>query len=445
MPGDPIDDLPQERVHEPTGSSAESGRRLALFDSTFASLRIRNFRLLAAGRLVSMTGMWMQRIAQDWLIFTLTHSATAVGLATGLQCLPTLLFGVVGGGVGDRFPKRRVLLTTQFMLALLAGTLAVLALAHDVAPWNVYLIAFLLGVVSVVDNPTGQSFVVELVGPDYLRNAISINSSVFQLGGFIGPALAGFTISAFGAGYAFALNALSYLGPIVALTLIRESELVGPTEPARGPGPSLPLRQVVSHPQVASSLLMVAVVGLFTTNLPVTLTVLARVDFRGGAGLYGVLNAVVAGGSVIGALYSARQSTPRLGTFFGYGGLVAAGYLLAAAAPEEITLAAALFALGAVTLLLMTSANSMVQLNIPRAVQGRVMGLYLLVILGAATVGGPLVGLIDQTFGPRWGLVVAGIVPGIAVVALFWRSRGRTSQMPDVTDGPARSTPRKVQ
>jgi len=190
---------------------------------------------------------------------------------------------------------------------------------------------------------------------------------------------------------------------------------------------------------------MVAFVGLFTPNLPVTLTVLARVDFRGGAGLYGALNAVVAGGSVIGALYSARQSTPRLGTFFGYGGLVAAGYLLAAAAPEEITLAAALFALGAVTLLLMTSANSMVQLNIPRAVQGRVMGLYLLVVLGAATVGGPLVGLIDQAFGPRWGLVVAGIVPGIAVVALFWRSRGRTSQMPDVTDGSARSTPRKVQ
>lgn len=423
-PGKPSDAQPESASLGLAHGFTASGQRMASPVTTFASLKIRNFRLLAAGRLVSTTGVWMQRIAQDWLILNITHNATAVGLATGLQCLPTLLLGVVGGGVGDRFPKRRVLLTTQFMLASLAGALAVLALVHEAAPWNVYLIAFLLGVVSVVDNPTGQSFVVELVGPDYLRNAISINSSVFQLGGFVGPALAGITINALGVGYAFALNALSYLGPIVALALIRERELVAPAARTHVRQPPLPLRRVVSHPEVSTSLIMAATLGLFAPNLPVTLAALARVDLKGGAGLYGVLNAVVAAGSVIGALYSARQSAPRLGTFLGFGGLVAVGYLLAAAAPDEVTLAAALLGLGGVTLLVMTSANAMIQLNTPRVVQGRVMGLFLLVVLGAATVGGPLVGLMDQSFGPRSGLVVAGIVPGITAATLFLRSRG---------------------
>jgi MFS family permease len=342
------------------------------------------------------------------------------------------LFGVWGGGMADRFPKRRVLLTTQVMLASLAGILALLAVVHTVAPWTVYLIAFLLGMVSVVDNPTGQSYVVELVGPDQLRNAISINSSVFQLGGFVGPALAGVTINALGVGYAFALNSLSYLGPIVALVLIRESELIAPATRRSVHEPKVLIRRIVSRPEILTPLLVVAVICLFAPNLPVTLAVLARVDLHGGAGLYGVLGAVVAGGSVLGALYSARRTTPRMRTFLGYAGLVMTAYLLAAAAPNEACLVPALLGVGATTVLVITSANSMIQLNTPRGAQGRVMGLYSLVVFGGATVGGPLLGMFEQAFGARLGLLAAAVIPGLAVLALL-----RRSHAPAAVEGPA--------
>jgi MFS family permease len=163
--------------------------------------------MFASGQIVSNTGAWVQRIAQDWLVLSITGSATAVGITTALQFLPTLLFGLAGGLIADRYPKRRVLLATQVGMASMAAALAFLTLTHQVAAWHVYVIAFGLGLVTAVDNPVRQSFVNEMVGPDQLRNAISINSSVFQLAALIGPAISGMLISAVGAGYAFAVNA----------------------------------------------------------------------------------------------------------------------------------------------------------------------------------------------------------------------------------------------
>ena len=200
-------------------------RRFPAVAETFASFHTRNYRLFATGQLVSNTGGWVQRIAQDWLVLTITGSATDVGITTALQFLPTLLIGMYGGAIADRYDKRKVLLATNAAMSLLAAVLAGLTLAHTVSAWHVYLVAFALGMVTAIDNPTRQSFVNEMVGPEQLRNAISLNASIFQLGALVGPAISGYLINAVGAGYSFAINAISYLAAIVALLRIDRSLL----------------------------------------------------------------------------------------------------------------------------------------------------------------------------------------------------------------------------
>src|ERR1700744_3439972 len=235
------------RPHRPSSPCSEPASH-----SFFSSLRTRNFRLFVAGQLFSNTGTWVQRIAQDWLVLSLTGSATAVGVTTALQFLPTLLFGLFGGMIADRYPKRTVLLVTQSALGLIAGVLAAATLAHVVAAWQVYVVAFALGLVTAVDNPTRQSFANEMVGPAQLSNAISINSSVFQLGGLIGPAISGVLISAVGPGYSFAINAASFAAPLTALLMMRPAELrtVAWDRDNAGSGLRDGLRYAVSEPLV---------------------------------------------------------------------------------------------------------------------------------------------------------------------------------------------------
>ncbi|HWG16109.1 MAG TPA: MFS transporter, partial [Streptosporangiaceae bacterium] len=246
-------------------------------NSVFSSLHSRNFRLFATGQLFSNTGTWVQRIAQDWLVLSLTGSATAVGVTTALQFLPTLLFGLFGGLIADRYPKRAVLLVTQSALAVIAGVLAALTLAHVVAPWQVYVVAFALGLVTAVDNPVRQSFANEMVGPAQLSNAISINSSVFQLGGLIGPAISGALISAVGPGYSFAINAVSYIAPLAALARMRPAELRTVEWDSGGAGQLRDgLRYSVAEPHVLWPTVLAGVFGLFTANLPVTLAAYAH-------------------------------------------------------------------------------------------------------------------------------------------------------------------------
>lgn len=180
----------------------------------FSSLRIRNYRLFATGQVVSNTGTWMQRIAQDWLVLSLTGSSGAVGITTALQFLPMLLFGLYGGVIADRFGKRKLLLFTQSAMGLTGLALAVLTLSGHVQVWHVYLVAFVLGLVTVLDNPSRQAFVSEMVGQDELRNAVSLNSANFQSARLIGPAVAGVLITAFGSGWAFLLNGLSFIAPV---------------------------------------------------------------------------------------------------------------------------------------------------------------------------------------------------------------------------------------
>jgi MFS family permease len=386
--------------------------------STFRSLRTRNFRLFASGQIVSNTGAWVQRIAQDWLVLSITGSATAVGITTALQFLPTLLFGLVGGVIADRYPKRRILLCTQVGMASMATTLAILTLGHHVQVWHVYLVAFGLGTVVAVDNPARQSFVNEMVGPEQLRNAVSINASVFQLGALIGPAISGILINAVGSGYAFAVNAASYSASMIALLRMREDELH--PAPAANGGTRVRdgLRYVASRPDVLWPTVLVGVFGMFTVNLPVTLAAYARSVFDIGAGGYGLLTSVLAVGSVTGALISAGRARTRLRALFAIAGTLATLYMIAALAPSEWTYAPVLVGVGGATLLLYTSANSTVQLAADDSIRGRVMSVYLMVFIGGGAIGGPLVGLLDEHLGPRAGMLISGLVPAI-VTALI--------------------------
>ncbi len=401
--------------------------------SVFSSLRTRNFRLFATGQLFSNTGTWAQRIAQDWLVLSLTGSATAVGVTTALQFLPTLLFGLYGGLIADRYPKRGVLLVTQSALAAIAGVLAALTLTHVVAAWHVYVVAFALGVVTAVDNPTRQAFANEMVGPAQLSNAISINSSVFQLGGLIGPAISGALISAVGPGYSFAINAASYAAPLTALLMMRPAELRVVEWDRDGSGSQLRdgLRYALAEPQVLWPTVLAGVFGLFTANLAVTLASYAHSVFHSGPSGYGLLSATVAGGSVAGALVCARLARPRLRMLLAYGLVLAALQMVSAAVPGQLPFAVLLVPIGACTLLLLTSTNSVVQTSAHDAIRGRIMGIYLLVFIGGAALGGPILGFVDEYAGPRAGMLLAGVVPAVATVligAKLTRDRTRASR-----------------
>ncbi|HEU4946179.1 MAG TPA: MFS transporter [Kribbella sp.] len=406
----------------------QSQRRPGL-QATFSALQVRNFRLFVAGLLVSSTGGWVQRIAQDWLVLILTGSATAVGITTALQFLPTLLLGLFGGVIADRFPKRWVLLVTQSTMGTLAAILAVLALAGHVQVWHVYTLALVLGLATAVDNPTRQSFVSEMVGRERVRNAISMVSSTFQLGGLIGPAVGGAMIGAVGTGWAFALNAASFFGSISALLLMRDHEMPNLSS-ARTASRAMRLRDglrdglryATHEPAVRWAVVLVGIFGMFTISLPVTLTAFADAVFHTGAAGYGMLNSVVAAGSLAGALLSARRvRAARLRTLFGIAAILAVTEIAAALAPSLWTFLPLLAALGAATLTFLTVAQSMVQLSTPDPLRGRVAGIYNLVFIGGGAIGGPLVGWIDEHYGARTGLLLAGLIPATATVAIAIR------------------------
>ncbi|WBQ02922.1 MFS transporter [Kribbella sp. CA-293567] len=417
--------VPDFHTHRSTAHSPASGRRPG-FRDTFSALQVRNFRLLVSGLFVSSTGGWVQRIAQDWLVLTLTGSATAVGITTALQFLPTLLLGLYGGVIADRFPKRRILLCTQATMGLAAAVLAVLALTGSVQVWQVYALALFLGLATAVDNPTRQSFVTELVGKERLRNAISMVSSTFQLGSLIGPALGGLLLGTIGTGWAFALNAVTFLGSISALLMMREHEMPG-LQAARRASAGMRIRDglrdgvryAFHEPAVRWAIALVGIYGMFTISLPVTLTAFADRVFHIGATGYGVLNSVVAVGALAGALLSARRVRPtRLRNLVGIASILAVTEMVAALQPSMWTFLPLLAALGMATLMFLTAAQSMVQLTTPDGLRGRVAGIYNLVFIGGGAIGGPTVGWIAQHWGARTALLLAGMIPAVATVAI---------------------------
>lgn len=401
-------------VHAPPAPPAP---RAAGFAAAFCALGDPGFRLYLAGVLVTSTGGWIQRIAQDWLVLTLTDSPAAVGLTTMFQFLPTVVLGLGGGMVADRYPKRRVLAVTMSAMGILAGVLAALTLSGHVQVWHVDVVALLLGATIAVDNPTRQSYVTELAPPDRLRSAVSMVSSTFQLGAMLGPALSGLLITGVGSGYAFALNGLSYIVALAALSRLPSRGRAAAAGAGGRLGPAV--RYVRDTVTVRWPAMLAAVLGMFTLSLPVTLAAMAKSEFHSGSSGYGVLSSALALGSMSGAILAARRTrAPRLRGLVGAATGLSAAELVAALAPTQLVFVPLLVLLGAAALSFITSAQSMVQLSTPPALRGRVIAVYLVGFLGSGAVGGPLVGAVVDAFGPRAGLALAGACSLTATAAL---------------------------
>ncbi|MFY0408848.1 MFS transporter [Solicola sp. PLA-1-18] len=388
----------------------------------FRALSIRNYRVYAAGSLVSNTGTWMQRVAQDWLVLALTGSGTALGITTGLQLLPALLFSPVAGVVADRFPKRRILMLTQFAMGLPAALLGVLAITGTVEVWHVYVLAFTFGTATAFDAPARQSFVVEMVGKDDLANAVGLNSASFNSGRMLGPAVAGLLIAALGSGpgatgWVILINAFSYLAVLGSLVALDPRRL-HPSDPvARGRGAIREgVRYVRSRPDLMLLLATVFFVGTFGMNFQMTSALMATEVFDKGAGAYGLLGSIMAIGSLAGALLAARRVRPRLRLVVGAGVVFAVVEVLAGLMPTYTTFAIILPLLGLTALTMVTSANATIQLSTTPQMRGRVASLYLMIFLGGTPLGAPFIGWLGETFGARWTLVGGG---GITLVGIL--------------------------
>ncbi|WP_055546643.1 MFS transporter [Streptomyces sp. NBRC 110028] len=385
----------------------------------FRSLRVRNYRLFATGAVISNTGTWMSRIAQDWLVLSLTGSSTAVGITTALQFLPMLLFGLYGGVIADRYPRRKLLLVTQAALGLCGLALAALTLSGHVQVWHVYLIAFLLGMVTVVDNPTRQVFVNEMVGPRDLRNAVSLNSANFQSARLIGPAVAGVLITAVGSGWAFLINGLSFGAPLIGLLLMRTGELHPVKRAPRGKGQLREgLAYVGRNPDLLWPIVLVGFIGTFGFNFPIWLSAFADDVFHAGPGTYGLLNTLIAAGSVTGALLAARRVTTRRRLLVGAALLFGVLEVAAAVTPYFWLFAALMVPVGIFSLTFNVTANSSVQLATDPAMRGRVMSLFMMVFVGGTPIGGPLIGWVTDTWGARVGFAFGGLISAAAAVGV---------------------------
>ncbi|RNL77317.1 MFS transporter [Nocardioides marmorisolisilvae] len=401
---------------------------------TFRALRIRNYRLYAVGGVVSNTGTWMQRVAQDWLVLVLHHgsaadASAALGVTTGLQFLPILLFSAYAGLVADRMPKRRLLQLTQAWMGLVAVALAALALTGVVESWMVFVCAFLFGLGAAFDAPARQSFVSEMVGPDDLTNAVGLNSASFNLARVVGPALSGFLIALLGSGeratgVVILANGLSYLAVISALRLMRESELSPVPRAPRGKGMVRDgIRYVRSRPDLKMVLMAGFFAGTFGMNFQMTSALMATQVFHKGSGEYGLLGSTLALGSLTAALLGARRvGKPRPHWVIGAGlafGTIEIGLGLM---PTYLAFALCTPLLGLSLLTMLNSANTTVQLSTDPSMRGRVMALYMMLVMGGTPIGAPIVGWVGATFGARWTLIGGGAMSVFGVLlaaALF--------------------------
>ncbi|MFE0268396.1 MFS transporter [Nocardiopsis alba] len=391
-------------------------RRIAMF----RSLGVRNYRIYALGQLVSNPGTWMQRIAQDWLVLQLSGgSGIALGMTTALQFLPMLFFGLWGGAMVDRFDKRRLLILTQSAMGVLAVGLGVLATLGAAQVWHVYLFAFGLGMITVLDNPGRQAFVPEMVDRELLPNAIALNSASFQLGRVTGPAIAGLLIAAIGSGPVFMINGASFAFTIVALTMIRTAEL-NPTEPVpRGKGQIREgLRYIGSRHDLVLLLILAASVQFFGANSQNQIALVVNNVFENGAEAFGVAAAALAVGALAGALLAARREHPRLRLVLigamGFG----AAQVFAGLMPGYVSFVVVLVPMGVLFMTYVTTLNATFQLSVDPRMRGRAMSMFLLVFMGVAPIGAPVVGLLADAFGPRVSLIVGGVVTVLVVGVL---------------------------
>ncbi|HWA15927.1 MAG TPA: MFS transporter [Gemmatimonadales bacterium] len=399
----------------------------SFFRGTFRSLEHYNYRVWAAGAIISNVGTWMQRTAQDWLVLTeLTHrNATSVGIVMGLQFGPQLLFLPLTGLAADRLNRRNLLLATQAMMGLLALGLGILTLSGAARLWQVYIFALLLGCVAAFDAPARQTFVSDLVPEEQLSNAVALNSTSFNIARLIGPAIAGILIALVGTGWVFVLNAASYLAVLASIRLLRASELQ-PRQAVRRARENLldGFRYVAQRPDILCVLIMFGLIGTLGINFPIFISTMAVGVFHAGAGEFGALTSMMAIGSVGGALLAARRERPRF-TFLILGAtMFGLGLLLAAVMPSYVLFSAMLILVGLSAQTFTATANGAVQLWTTEHMRGRVMAILLAVALGGTPFGAPLVGWVADTFGPRASLTLgAGSGFAAALVGAVYVAR----------------------
>jgi MFS family permease len=398
---------------------------------TFRALAIHNYRLFFIGSLVTNTGSWMQRIAQDWLVVNdLGAGGIGLGITTGLQFLPFLLVTPFAGVLADRFPKRILLTITQSIMAVPALIMGLLVITDSVQLWHVYVTALVAGIGAAIDNPVRQAFVTELVGRDDLPNAVALNSTTFHGARMLGPALAGFLILAVGTGPVFLINFLTFAAVFIALWRMRTAELDPSPRVERGPGLMREgFRYVRGRPDLQAILLAVFFVGTFGLNFQLTSALMATEVFNKDAGGYGLLGSIMAVGSLAGALLAARRQVVRMRLVIAAGLTFGLIEIAVGLMPTYALFAISLVPLGLASLTFMTAANTMMQLSVSPHLRGRVMALYMTVFIGGTPLGAPVVGWVGETFGARWTLLGGGLISVLGVAAaagLLLRRTGMT-------------------
>jgi MFS family permease len=396
--------------------------------STFSSLSVRNYRLFFVGQMVSITGTFMQMVAQSWLVLNLTGSPAALGVVTACQWLPTLILGPYAGVVADRVDKRRLLMATQSFAMVLALLLGVLTATGRAQLWMVIALAGALGVGSAFESPARQSFVLEMVGPAKLTNAVSLNTITMNIGRLFGPAVAGIMIARWNLSVCFIANGLSYVAALAALVLMRRRELVSSHRTERAKGQLREgLRYVWGNPELKVPLLLMAVVGTLTFEFAVTLPVLAKDTFDVGAAGFGVMQSFISVGAIVGGLAFASRTAPTHRRLSLSAAAFGAAVIALALCPTFGISLGVLLLVGAGSMVFLTLANATLQLVSAPEMRSRVMALYGVAFLGSTPIGGPIVGWITQAFGVRWGLAIGGVAAlGAAAYAVRALRAGRT-------------------
>jgi MFS family permease len=399
---------------------------------TFRSLANANYRIWAAGALVSNIGTWMQRVAQDWLVLTeLTHNnASAVGIVMSLQFAPQLLLLPVSGWAADRFDRRKFLFVTQGMLAAVSLVQGLLVIFGVVQLWHVYVLAFLFGCAAALDAPVRQSFVSDLVGEADIANAVGLNSTSFNAARLIGPALAGGMIAVTGTGWVFVLNALSFAAVLGALGRVK---IVVPRAAKRSSRTSGGLAEGFAYIRKRPDLMIVLVIAFlictFGLNFPIYISTMSVREFHAGAGQYGISVSIMAVGTLIGALWAASRRQPTMKHLLIGSVVFGLGCGAAAVSPVYLLFGIALVGIGVAAQTLTTGSNALLQLNTAPEVRGRVLAIYLAVALGGTPLGAPLVGWVADAFGPRWALGVgaaAGLISAAIAAVYLTRKRDAT-------------------
>ncbi len=401
---------------------------------TFSSLAIRNYRLYSIGQAVSLSGTWMQTVALGWLVLVVTGSGTQLGVVVALQFVPMLLLGPWGGLVADRYNKRHVLYATQAAFFILTLGFSVLIMVGMVTLPLLYIFATLFGVVRLFDNPARQTFVVELVGQEHLKNAISLNATVNNLARAVGPSIAGVLIAGIGIGFCFLFNAFTYLVALATLWRMRGASLHGAPTKQKQRGQVLEgLRYVWSVPLIRNTLLMMAVIGTFVFEFQISLALLAHDVFWGDAKSYALLLAAMGAGSVVGGLFAAGRHSVAPHHLSVFIGLFGASLLAVALMPTLLLAAVGMVVVGFFSINVTSLGNTMLQLESAPHMRGRVMALWGMAMMGSTPIGGPIIGFVGEFAGGRWALGVGGIAA--VLTAAFALVALRPKAVPEVPPG----------